>query len=81
SLMRVHVPNDDRKFPGRQLEQITGFGEAPDEWAVDRIVSHHGTGTSAIFEVRWKTGDHSWEPYHAVRKLAALESYCEAFGI
>ncbi|KDQ11990.1 hypothetical protein BOTBODRAFT_34846, partial [Botryobasidium botryosum FD-172 SS1] len=37
--------------------------------------------TSAIFEVRWKTGDHSWEPYHAVRKLAALESYCEAFGI
>ncbi|KDQ13877.1 hypothetical protein BOTBODRAFT_66569 [Botryobasidium botryosum FD-172 SS1] len=61
--MRVHVPNNDRKFPGRQLEQITSFG------------------TSAIFEVHWKTGDHSWEPYHAVWKLAALESYCEAFGI
>ncbi|KDQ05535.1 hypothetical protein BOTBODRAFT_79894, partial [Botryobasidium botryosum FD-172 SS1] len=59
SLLRVHVPNDDRRFPGRQIEQITGFGDLPNEWAVDRIVSHYGTGSQAIFQVKWKTGDHS----------------------
>ena len=42
SLLRPHVPNDDRRFPGRQPFQIPGFGEKPEEWIVDNIVTHHG---------------------------------------
>ncbi|EPQ61206.1 hypothetical protein GLOTRDRAFT_8049, partial [Gloeophyllum trabeum ATCC 11539] len=57
SKLRIHVPNDDRRFPGRQLSQLLGLGDEPKEWAVDRILSHQGKGTSALFQVRWKSGD------------------------
>ncbi|CAG7850966.1 SubName: Full=Related to TY3B-TY3B protein {ECO:0000313/EMBL:CCA76064.1} [Serendipita indica DSM 11827] len=80
SLLRFHVPNDDRKFPGRSLQHVTGFGK-PSHWPVDRIVSHYGTGKRAIFEVLWKSGDKSWEMYSTVKDLTALEAYCEAQGI
>ncbi|EIN03228.1 hypothetical protein PUNSTDRAFT_18945, partial [Punctularia strigosozonata HHB-11173 SS5] len=57
SLMRVHVPNDDRLFPGRSETQVADFGEDGGEWAIERILSHKGKGRSAIFEVKWKAGD------------------------
>ncbi|EPQ49882.1 hypothetical protein GLOTRDRAFT_51447, partial [Gloeophyllum trabeum ATCC 11539] len=57
SLLRIHLPNDDRRFPGRQLHQLPGFGENPKEWAVDRILSHSGKGRATLFELQWKTGD------------------------
>ncbi|KAJ3000255.1 hypothetical protein NUW54_g6809 [Trametes sanguinea] len=63
SLLRQHVPNDDRRFPGRQFHQLPGFGEQPREWAVDRIISHVGRGSEAEFEVQWSTGDVTWAPY------------------
>lgn len=81
SLLRIHVPNDDRRFPGRQLNQLPGFGEIPREWAVDRILSHVGRGTDADFEVLWTTGDVTWLPYSETKHLEALTSYCEAMGI
>jgi len=31
SLLKPHVPNDDRRFPGRMPSQIPGFGKKPDE--------------------------------------------------
>nr|GAT47604.1 gag-pol polyprotein [Mycena chlorophos] len=41
SLLRIHIPNDDRRFPGRQISQFTGIGDEDEhEWAVDRILSH-----------------------------------------
>ena len=52
SLLRIHVPNDDRLFPGRMDTQLAGEDEG-DEWAVDRILSHHGARTEAIFEILW----------------------------
>ncbi|KAJ3487529.1 hypothetical protein NLI96_g3480 [Meripilus lineatus] len=81
SLLRPHIPNDDRRFPGRQPHQLPGFGEQPKEWIVDRIVSHSGKGTEAEFEVQWSTGDVTWVPYHDVKHLQAFEEYCEALGI
>ncbi|OSD06699.1 hypothetical protein PYCCODRAFT_1342175, partial [Trametes coccinea BRFM310] len=81
SLLRQHVPNDDRRFPGRQFHQLPGFGEQPREWAVDRIISHVGRGSEAEFEVQWSTGDVSWAPYHDVRHLQALAEYFEALGV
>ncbi|EUC59383.1 hypothetical protein RSOL_312200, partial [Rhizoctonia solani AG-3 Rhs1AP] len=72
---------DDRRFPGRDYGQIASLGDAPQEWAVDRITSHKGKGRKAIFELLWKTGDRTWEPYRTVRHLEALDAYCEAQGV
>jgi hypothetical protein len=81
SLLRYHVPVDDRRFPGRDYSQIATLGDTPQEWAVDRITSHKGKGRDAIFEILWKTGDRTWEPYRTVRHLSALDAYCEAQGV
>ncbi|OAX37864.1 hypothetical protein K503DRAFT_692599, partial [Rhizopogon vinicolor AM-OR11-026] len=55
-LLRPHVPNDDRRFPGRQLKQIAEIGQL-EEWSVSRIRSHSGQGTTTLFEVECSTGD------------------------
>ncbi|KAJ3474431.1 hypothetical protein NLI96_g12462 [Meripilus lineatus] len=81
SLLRQHIPNDDRRFPGRLPHQIPGFGEHPKEWIVDRIISHSGKGSDAEFEVQWSTGDITWVPYHDIKHLQAFDEYCEALGI
>ncbi|QRV96035.1 Pol polyprotein/retrotransposon [Ceratobasidium sp. AG-Ba] len=61
SLLRMHIPTDDRKFPD--------------------AMSHKGKGCKAIFQLKWKTGDTTWEPYRTVRHLQALDTYCEAQGV
>ena len=73
SLLRVHVPNDDRLFPGRMDTQLDG--EDDSEWAVDRILSHHGSRTDASFEILWKSGDVTWLPYYQITHLQALTDY------
>ena len=40
SLLKPHVPSDNRRFPGRLPSQLPGFGEKPDKWIVESIVSH-----------------------------------------
>ncbi|EPS99558.1 hypothetical protein FOMPIDRAFT_1087576, partial [Fomitopsis schrenkii] len=57
SLLRIHEPNDDRLFPGRQDSQVAELEDRDNEWAIERIVSHTGEGDSALFEAEWKTGD------------------------
>ncbi|KAG8724914.1 hypothetical protein FRC09_012079 [Ceratobasidium sp. 395] len=81
SLLRMHVPSDDRKFPGREYQQIVSLGDTPQEWSVDRILTHKGKGRKAIFQLQWKTGDTTWEPYRVIRHLEALNAYCEAQGV
>ena len=67
SLLRIHIPNDDRLFPGRMDTQVTGPDD--DEWAVDKILSHHGAQTDATFEIQWKSGDITWLPYYQITHL------------
>ncbi|KAJ3558320.1 hypothetical protein NP233_g11530 [Leucocoprinus birnbaumii] len=81
SLLRIHVPNDDRLFPGRLDTQVWDFGDSDQEWAVDRIRSHSGMKRSALFEILWKSGDVTWLPYEKIDHLTALEHYFEALGI
>ncbi|KDQ09805.1 hypothetical protein BOTBODRAFT_92212, partial [Botryobasidium botryosum FD-172 SS1] len=57
SLLRIHVPNDNRRFPGHLVHQISALGGAPTEWAVDRILSHNGKGETGTFEILWASGD------------------------
>ncbi|KAF7298585.1 hypothetical protein MIND_00805300 [Mycena indigotica] len=82
SLLRVHLPNDDRRFPGRLENQLgISTSDATNEWAVDKIVGHHGRRAEAIFEILWKSGDRTWMPYDQAAHLSALADYLEALGI
>jgi len=81
SLLRPHVPSDDRRFPGRLPIQIPGFGEKPKEWIVDRIITHHGKGLGSEFQILWKAGDKLWASYREVAHLNALDRYCELMGV
>ncbi|KAL7284496.1 hypothetical protein ACG7TL_001787 [Trametes sanguinea] len=81
SLLRIHEPNDDRLFPGRSETQVYDLGEQDGEWAIDRIVSHKGRGSSAVFEVLWKAGDRSWVPLSTLENLPALQNYLELLGV
>jgi hypothetical protein len=81
SLLRPHIPNDDRRFPGRLPSQIPGFGEKPEEWIVDSITTHNGKGVNSEFLIQWKAGDKTWVSYKEVAHLIALERYCELMGV
>ncbi|KIM61931.1 hypothetical protein SCLCIDRAFT_79239, partial [Scleroderma citrinum Foug A] len=63
SLLCIHIPNDDRLFPGRLDEQIPELGGATREWIVDKTLSHQGSHADAKFEVLWTSGDKTWLPY------------------
>ncbi|KAF9486668.1 hypothetical protein BDN71DRAFT_1405799, partial [Pleurotus eryngii] len=78
SLLCVHVPNDDHLFPGRLDNQIS---EDEGVWAVNRILSHHGSWMEATFKIEWTSGDVTWLPYHQVSHLQALKTYLEAVGV
>ena len=80
-LLRLHVPNNDRCFPGRMPIQIPGFRESLGEWIVDRIVTHHGKGHRSQFQILWKVGDKSWVSYQEVAHLNVLKQYCELMGV
>lgn len=80
-LLKPHVPNDDRRFPGRMPSQIPGFGRKPDEWVVESVIGHQGKGVNSEFLIRWKAGDQTWAPYREVAHLMALERYCELMGV
>ncbi|KAF7348752.1 Retrovirus-related Pol polyprotein from transposon 17.6 [Mycena venus] len=82
SLLRIHVPNDDRRFPGRLECQLgISLNDETNEWAVDRVLSHHGRRSKALFEILWKSGDKNWMPYPQAKRLEALNEYFEAIGI
>ncbi|KAF9441405.1 hypothetical protein P691DRAFT_613056, partial [Macrolepiota fuliginosa MF-IS2] len=81
SLLRIHIPNDDRLFPGQTDTQIWDFEESDNKWTVEQIRSHSGAGIHALFEVEWKSGDKTWLPYHQISHLVALEHYFELLGI
>lgn len=80
SLLRIHVPNDDRLFPGRMDTQIGESPDSEDEWAVDIIKTHAGAGEDSIFEILWKSGDTTWMPYYQIKHLQALDAYLELMG-
>ncbi|KDQ25863.1 hypothetical protein PLEOSDRAFT_1025619, partial [Pleurotus ostreatus PC15] len=81
SLLRMHVPNDDRLFPGRSWEQVAGADVTGKEWAVKEIRSHSGSNSDAMFEIEWSSGDLTWMPFHEIKHLQALDRYFEALGI
>jgi len=57
SLLRIHIPNDDRLFPGHRNEQIPELGGSNGEWMINRILTHRGSNTDLEFKVEWSSGD------------------------
>jgi len=51
------------------------------EWAVDKILSHHGSKRDAVFEIKWQAGDITWLSYAEISHLQALIDYLELLGI
>ncbi|KAG8713386.1 hypothetical protein FRC11_012375 [Ceratobasidium sp. 423] len=60
---------------------IITLTDEPKEWAIDSILQHVGKGKEMSFEVKWKNGDVTWEPYHTVKHLDALVEYLELQGM
>jgi hypothetical protein len=82
ALLRIHIPNDDRLFPGWMDTQLSlGEGESEGEWAVEKIIAHAGTMKNAIFQVQWKAGDVTWLPYYQIAHLNALPVYLDLLGV
>ena len=57
------------------------FEDQEREWAVEKITSHKGNRSNAVFEVKWKAGDTTWLPYDRVDHLSALQDYFDVLGI
>ncbi|KIJ11620.1 hypothetical protein PAXINDRAFT_84247, partial [Paxillus involutus ATCC 200175] len=45
NLLRIHKPNDNHRFPGCQLPQISDLGKL-EEWSVSHVSSHHSVVVS-----------------------------------
>jgi transposase InsO family protein len=82
SLLRPYESNDDLTFPSRESKHFYDFGMPDDdEWLVDEIIGHQFTDGAIEFNVRWTAGDHTWEPYSAVKRLEALDHYFALMGV
>ena len=81
SLLRIHISNDDRLFPGQQENQLRLRPEVEEEWAVEEVLSHHGSKGDIIFELKWKSGDITWLPSHDIAHLQVLKNYLDAQGM
>ena len=80
-LLCIHSPNDDQLFPSQMDTQLKGDLEANNKWAIDRIISHAGSGADAVFEIKWKSGDITWLPYYQITHLNVLTKYFDLLGI
>ncbi|KAG1800903.1 uncharacterized protein HD556DRAFT_1189950, partial [Suillus plorans] len=81
SYLRIHVPNDDRLFPGRMETQVAEFKELESEWAIDKVLMHSGRRADSTFQILWKSGDTTWLPYDRVAELGVLKDYFTLLGI
>ena len=79
--MRIHIPNDDRLFPGRTASQLGLTDVFDTEWKVQQIIRHSGKGVQATFEVEWPTGDWTWIDYDTAKNLVVFDEYLETLGI
>ena len=60
-----------------QAVAAADMGEAQ----VESVVDHRGSARKRAtleFKVNWTDGDVTWEPWEAVRKLAAVDDYVRA---
>ncbi|KAK1759575.1 hypothetical protein QBC47DRAFT_372425 [Echria macrotheca] len=78
---------DDDGLNGFEDEDEEGEAEEPEEYVVERIMSHMiGSDGEPLFEVKWegyeKKSDRTWEPEDNLKENASqvLEEYLESIG-
>jgi transposase InsO family protein len=82
SLLKPHIPNDDARFPTRDVRVFYDFGQDADvEWEVDEILAHQWVGKALKFLVKWNLGDSTWEPLKHCNQLRALDEYLSLRGV
>ena len=81
SVLKPHVPNNDNKFPSRdvQLYYDLGYGDEAEQEV--EILAHQWDGRALRLLVKWNSGDSTWEPLKSCDKLRALEEYLADCGI
>jgi hypothetical protein len=76
SLLKPHIPNDDDRFPSRDIQIYYDFGYGEEaEQEVDEILAHQWDGRALRLLVKWSSGDSTWEPLKSCDKLHALDEY------
>ena len=81
SRLRKHIPNDDDRFPKREVQTYFDFGDDPEtEWVVKEIIDHRWTRGKLELRVSWSLGDVTWEPISHCQDLAALDDYLALRG-
>ncbi|KZV93616.1 hypothetical protein EXIGLDRAFT_576582, partial [Exidia glandulosa HHB12029] len=80
NLLRLHIPNDDERFPGRQWSQIAGLGENSKDRTVTEIVGYTKRGATFVFYVRWSDGFTTEETLENVKDLQAFSEFCDIMG-
>ena len=81
SRLKPHVPNDDDRFPHREVQVYYDFGDDPEtEWVVDEIIDHRWRRNQLELRVRWNLGDLTWEPIRSCEQLVALDNYLDLQG-
>jgi transposase InsO family protein len=82
SLLKPHIPNDDERFPSRDIQIYYDFGYGDEaEQEVDEILAHQWDGRALRLLVRWSSGDSTWEPLRSCSKLRALDEYLSIRGV
>jgi hypothetical protein len=82
SLIKPHIPNDDRKFPSRDIKVYYDFGYGDKvELEVDEILAHQWDGRALRLLVKWSSGDSTWEPLNSCNELRALDEYLSVRGV
>ena len=82
SLLKPHVPNDDNRFPSRDVSVYYDFGYGDEaEQEVDEILAHQWDGRTLRLLVKWSSGDSTWEPLKSCDKLRALDEYLSIRGV
>ena len=50
-LLRIHILNNNKLFPEREVRQVIGLSNENQEWTVDSIETHTGKGRTTLFKV------------------------------
>ena len=83
SLIRAHIPNDDRRFPRHDTKSYYDFGAADEpEWFINEILGHRWVNQNKLeLQVHWTLGDVTWEPLMECKDVQALDEYLDLHGI
>ena len=83
SQLKRYIPNDQEKFPGRELSRDgpVRLQDGREEHVIDRILDERRRGRGWQYLVRWKgygPGDDEWLPRREIEETIALDEWLRA---